>query len=72
MGRCLGVAKPVAQWYDNLRKMVNFFPLNRDSVAGSKGHGSDGKRPPEKGFAHKGEEIQQTTLGVELNISAGY
>lgn len=72
MRRCLRAAKLVAQWCENLRKIVCFFPLNRGSVAGSKGHVSNGKCPPEQGFASRGEEMQQTKLGMELNLSTGY
>lgn len=61
-----------SQWYENLREAVNFFPLTRGAVAGSKGHGSHGKCPPKKGFASNAGEIQQTALGAELNLSTGY
>lgn len=71
-GRCLGAAKAAVQWYEYLRRMVNLLCSNRGAVVGSKGHVSAGKCPPEKGFASRGEKIQQQTLGVELNLSTGY
>lgn len=71
-GRCLGAAKAAVQWYEYLRRMVNLLCSNRGAVVGSKGHDSAGKCPPEKGFASRGEKIQQQTLGVELNLSTSY
>lgn len=71
MGRLLGAATPVAQCYENECKTVNFFHLNEGCLASSKGH-VRGKCPPEKRFASKGVEIEETILGVELNLSASY